>query len=90
MTHHKKIISDLERSRDIILRITEQDAILDTRKVIQNSIKFRNVFTYPLNVVQAELLKRWEEAESEEELKKLRHALFLSINGVAAAMQSTG
>jgi phosphoenolpyruvate carboxylase len=90
LTHHKKIISDLERSREIILRITKQDAILDTRKVIQNSIKFRNVFTYPLNVVQAELLKRWEEAESEEELRKLRHALFLSINGVAAAMQSTG
>jgi len=90
LTHHKKIIADLERSRDIILRITQQDAILDTRKVIQNSIKFRNVFTYPLNVVQAELLNRWKEAESDEELKQLRHALFLSINGVAAAMQSTG
>ena len=90
LRHHKKIISDLERSREIILNITKQDAILDTRKVIQNSIKFRNVFTYPLNVVQAELLNRWEKAESEEELKELRHALFLSINGVAAAMQSTG
>lgn len=88
--HHNKIISDLERSRDLILQITEQEAILDSRKVIQNSIKFRNVFTYPLNVVQAELLTRWENADTDEELKELRHALFMSINGVAAAMQSTG
>jgi phosphoenolpyruvate carboxylase len=89
-THHKKILNDLERSSEIILKITQQDSILDTRKVIQNSIKFRNVFTYPLNVIQAELLNRWENAESEEEMDRLRHALFLSINGVAAAMQSTG
>lgn len=87
---HKMIRNDLERSRDIILQITQQDEILDTRKVIQNSIKFRNVFTYPLNVIQVDLLQRWDQAESEEDLKQLRHALFLSINGVAAAMQSTG
>lgn len=87
---HNFIRKDLEKTRDIILKITEQDEILDSRKVIQNSIKFRNVFTYPLNVIQVELLNRWENAESEEELKQLRHALFLSINGVAAAMQSTG
>ncbi len=87
---HKFIRSDFEKTRDIILKITEQENILDSRKVIQNSIKFRNVFTYPLNVIQVDLLNRWEKAESEEELKELRHALFLSINGVAAAMQSTG
>ena len=88
--HHKIIMDDFYKTRDLLLKITQQDAILDTRKVIQNSIKFRNVFTYPLNVLQVELLNRWENAESDEELKKLRHPLFLSINGVAAAMQSTG
>jgi phosphoenolpyruvate carboxylase len=87
---HKQIMEDHKKSRDIILKITEQENILDTRKVIQNSIKFRNVFTYPLNVVQVELLNRWEKAETEEEMKELKHALFLSINGIAAAMQSTG
>lgn len=85
-----QIREDFETSRDVILKITGQNEILDTRKVIQKSIKFRNVFTYPLNVIQVELLNRWENAESEEEMKQLRHALFLSINGVAAAMQSTG
>lgn len=88
--HHKIIMDDFYKTRDVLLQITQQNAILDTRKVIQNSIKFRNVFTYPLNVLQVELLNRWEKAETDEELKQLRHALFLSINGVAAAMQSTG
>ena len=77
----------------MVLEITEQENVLDMRKVIQNSIEFRNVFTYPLNVVQVELLNRWKNAldtADDEELRELKHALFLSINGVAAAMQSTG
>ncbi len=87
---HDVILEDYEKTKKLILEITEQKEILDMRKVIQNSIEFRNIFTYPLNVVQAELLTRWENATSEEEIKELKLALFLSINGVSAAMQSTG
>jgi len=87
---HDLIMEDYNKSREMILKITEQKEILDSRKVIQNSIAFRNVFTYPLNLIQVELLNRWENAKSTEEEKELKHALFLSINGVAAAMQSTG
>ncbi len=87
---HNTIMDDFERSRNLILQITGQSELLDSRKVIQNSIKFRNLFTYPLNVIQVELLSRREKASEDEEISKLRHALFLSINGVAAAMQSTG
>lgn len=87
---HDLIINDFKKSREIILKITDQQNILDSRKVIQNSILFRNVFTYPLNLIQVDLLNRWENASTDEEIKELKHALFLSINGVAAAMQSTG
>lgn len=87
---HKQIMEDQKKSIDIILKITGQENILDSRKVIQNSIQFRNVFTYPLNVIQVELLNRWENADDNDERKKLKNALYLSINGVAAAMQSTG
>ena len=89
---HNAIMEDFERSKKLILQITGQNELLDSRKVIQNSIQFRNLFTYPLNVIQVELLSRRENVKDvdEEEITKLRHALFLSINGVAAAMQSTG
>jgi len=87
---NKKILEDFEAAKKVILAITQQDEILGNRKVITNSIKFRNPFTYPLNLVQVELLDRWDNASEEEEKNKLRHALFLSINGISAAMQSTG
>ncbi|MCC5915193.1 MAG: phosphoenolpyruvate carboxylase [Balneolaceae bacterium] len=87
---HNMIMDDFEKSRELILKITEQNEILDSRKVIQNSILFRNLFTYPLNLIQVDLLNRWDNSSDEEEKKELRHAMFLSINGVAAAMQSTG
>ena len=87
---NKKIVEDFEAAKNVILAITEQDEILGHRKVITNSILFRNPFTYPLNLVQVELLDRWDETTEEDEKNQLRHALFLSINGISAAMQSTG
>jgi phosphoenolpyruvate carboxylase len=85
---HKMITDDFNRAEQAIRRITGQEHILDNSPVIKKSIQFRNPFTYPLNMMQAELLNRWRERDGEEE--GLRDSLFLSINGVAAAMQSTG
>lgn len=87
---HQLISEEFRQAREAILSITDQEELLDNRKVIKDSIHFRNHFTYPLNVIQAELLKRWDEAASEEEREPLKTMLFLSINSVAAAMQSTG
>ncbi|MGK7369407.1 MAG: phosphoenolpyruvate carboxylase [Candidatus Halalkalibacterium sp. M3_1C_030] len=83
----EQIKDDFNKARDAILKITGQSEILENSSVILNSIRFRNPFTYPLNMMQVELLKRWREDKDNEEL---RDALFLSINGIAAAMQSTG
>jgi len=87
---HRQIMEDYEKAKEAILTITEQENLLDMRKVIQKSITFRNIFTYPLNLLQVELLDRWSRTNTEKEEQELRHAIFLSINGVAAAMQSTG
>ncbi|MDV7402110.1 phosphoenolpyruvate carboxylase, partial [Arthrospira platensis SPKY1] len=72
------------------LQITGQSHILANREVILRTIAFRNPFTYTLNFMQKELLERWKKVEYEHHKDPLRHALFLSINGIAAAMQSTG
>lgn len=87
---HDTLTTEFLKTQEVILKITDQKEILDFRKVIQDSINFRNLFTYPLNVLQVELLNRWHDAGTAEEKEELRHALFLSINSVAAAMQSTG
>ena len=83
----EQIKGDFSKAREAILKIADQSEILENSSVILKSIRFRNPFTYPLNMMQVELLKRWREDKDNEEL---RDALFLSINGIAAAMQSTG
>jgi len=85
----EEIVDDFRKAERAILEITGQEELLDNSIVIKKSIRFRNPFTYPLNMMQVELLDRWEEHDKENE-KHLRDALFLSINGIAAAMQSTG
>lgn len=87
---HERIITDFHRAEEAIKKITGQQYILENSPVIKKSIKFRNPFTYPLNMMQSELLNRWKSRDKKDDEDTLRDALFLSINGIAAAMQSTG
>lgn len=87
---HDKIIKDLDLAVEGITAIAEMENILDHNQVIQRSILFRNPFTYPLNIIQSELLKRWDTTEGLEGKEELTELIFLNINAIAAAMQSTG
>ncbi len=86
---HARIADDFELACNAILQITGQSDLLDNSPVIQKSIMLRNPYTDVLNLLQIELLRRYRNA-SEDEMGPLRQLLFLSINGIAAAMQSTG
>jgi phosphoenolpyruvate carboxylase len=87
---HTRIGEDFRNGREAVLRLTGQDELLDSDPVIQRSIELRNPYTDVLNLVQIELLRRFRSADDEAERGELRQALFLAINGIAAAMQSTG
>ena len=86
---HDIIADDYAKARDAILRITGQNEILDNSPVIAKSIALRNPYTDVLNLVQIELMRR-SRNESSPDHDRLRHALLLSVNGISAAMQSTG
>jgi phosphoenolpyruvate carboxylase len=86
---HEQIQAEFEIARDAIQSITKQTELLGTNPVIRKSIRLRNPYTDVLNLSQVELMRRWDHA-TESEKEQLRHVLFLSINGIAAAMQSTG
>jgi phosphoenolpyruvate carboxylase len=88
-TYHERIAADFADALTAILRITDQTGLLDGSPVIRRSIELRNPYTDVLNLIQVELLRRYREAQ-EEDREALRQLLFLSINGIAAAMQSTG
>lgn len=84
--YHDTIIAEFERSRNALLEISGQRELLGAATVLQRSIQIRNPHTDIINLVQLELMARAKHDPSDE----IRAAIFQSINGIAAAMQSTG
>jgi len=80
---------DYQRAEEAILQITGQDALFENSPVLKKSITLRNPYTDVLNLLQVRLLSDYR-AVPESAQDPLREALFVSINGIAAAMQSTG
>ena len=86
---HDLIEADFRLARNAILAITGANELLEGNPVIRKSIALRNPYTDILNLLQIELIRRYKKT-NEQERERVRQALFLSINGIAAAMQSTG
>lgn len=86
---HELIQSDFERAVQAIHVITQQKTLMDDQPVIKKSIQLRNPYTDVLNFIQMELITRWENAGDKAD-EVLGRNILLSINGLAAAMQSTG
>jgi phosphoenolpyruvate carboxylase len=86
---HDRLAEEYARAERAVLAITGQDALLDNNPVIQQSIRERNPDTDAINALQVELLRRWREADGDTQ-KALRPLILLSVNALAAAMQSTG
>jgi phosphoenolpyruvate carboxylase len=87
---HDTIAEDYEQAERAILQITGQDALFDNSPVLKKSIRLRNPYTDVLNLLQVELMQRYRATEDEGQQEALGEALLLSLNGIAAAMQSTG
>ena len=88
-TFHDTILEDYQNAEKAILMITGQKELFDFSNFLKKSITLRNPYTDVLNLLQIELLKRHRYANKEAQ-GTLGRAVFLSINGIAAAMQSTG
>ena len=63
-----------------------RDTLLDSNPVLKRSIAVRNPYIDPLNLLQAEFLRRLRKQPSPE----LAHAFFVTVNGVAQGMRNTG
>ena len=88
---HDRLAKEFKKTQNIILAITNQEKLLDNNHVIQRSIHERNPDTDLINALQIELLRRWRLAEHySDEQKQFKSLILLSVNALAAAMQSTG
>ena len=84
---HAQIEREFAAARDAILSITGQKTLLDNNPVIRDLIDDRNADTDLINVIQITLLERHRHHPDDEDV---RDAIQLSVNALAAAMQSTG
>jgi phosphoenolpyruvate carboxylase len=78
--------AQLAADRETILEVTGAAELLQDQPWIRESIGLRNIYTDPLNVLQAELLYRQRSAPK----PVLAQAIMVTIAGVAAGMRNTG
>jgi phosphoenolpyruvate carboxylase len=71
-----------------VLRLTDQDRLLDRSPDLQDAIAIRKPYLDPICYLQVALLRRLRESSEPEPL--LRRALLLTVNGVAAGLRNTG
>jgi len=88
----KQLRDQLDADIKAVLTIANDSHLMADQPWIAESIALRNVYTDPLNVLQAELLhrSRAQEARGEEPDARVEQALMVTIAGVAAGMRNTG
>jgi phosphoenolpyruvate carboxylase len=82
------IAAEFCRTRDAILAIKGEDALLAGDYRLRLSIRLRNPYVDPISLLQVDLLSRWREAGRPEDA--LFRALVATVNGIAAGVQNTG
>ena len=90
---HNHIAGELQKTREWVLRITNQDELLGHAPVVRATVHLRNPAVIPLSLLQVALMDAEENAlgpDADLANSPWREAILLSITGVAAAMQSTG
>jgi phosphoenolpyruvate carboxylase len=78
--------SRLARAIHGVLAVTGHRELAESNAVLRRSIDVRNPYVDPINLVQVELLCRGRHHED----PRVRAALMVTINGIAAGMRNTG
>ncbi|HEU4769627.1 MAG TPA: phosphoenolpyruvate carboxylase [Pyrinomonadaceae bacterium] len=81
------LFEEFERTKAMVLRVTEQATLLENNPVLARSIRLRNPYVDPLSLIQVELLRRKRAGEDDD---NLNYALAATINGIAAGLRNTG
>lgn len=82
------IVEEFERTKNILLKITNDEELLDHTPNIKDSVHRRNPYVDPLNFIQVELIKELRSEEEHDD--ELLTQVLLTISGVAAGLRNTG
>jgi phosphoenolpyruvate carboxylase len=82
----KQLRAQLAADIEVILELLEISELLQNQSWPRESIQLRNIYTDPLNFLQAELLERNRKQQDDV----IDQAIMVTIAGVAAGMRNTG
>lgn len=83
-----QVEAEYARTVSLLLEIRGSSALLDSEPTLQRSIRLRNPYVDPMNVLQVDLLHRWRDAGRPD--GPLLDALLATVNGIARGLQNTG
>ncbi|MCB9111120.1 MAG: phosphoenolpyruvate carboxylase [Anaerolineales bacterium] len=86
------IRSEYERTRELVLKVSRHEALLELEATTQQAVQLRNPYVDPLNYIQVDVLRRLRALPDldSDEAKPLREIMALTINGIAAGLRNTG
>ncbi|MGL4827811.1 MAG: phosphoenolpyruvate carboxylase, partial [Vibrio sp.] len=84
----EKLRAQLQKDIKTVLNVENNENLMQSDPWGQESIRLRNIYVEPLNMLQAELLYRTR--QSEHLAPELEEALMVTIAGIAAGLRNTG
>lgn len=81
-----QIQAEFLRSTATVLRVKQQQVLLEKDNTLRRSIRLRNPYIDPMSLLQVDLLRRWRQSSDEV----LFTALTASVNGIARGLQDSG
>ncbi|MGB3612736.1 MAG: phosphoenolpyruvate carboxylase, partial [Elainellaceae cyanobacterium] len=96
---YKQIADEFYLTRDLVLKITGHERLLDGDPELQRSVQLRNSTIIPLGFLQVSLLKRLRQHQASASTGMIRsrysraellRGALLTLNGIAAGMRNTG
>jgi phosphoenolpyruvate carboxylase len=82
----QELRASCRRTIAAILRAKGEHELLEDQAELRRGVELRNPYVDPLNVLQAELLRRARQTDD----PRLWDALLVTVNGIAAGMRNTG
>jgi phosphoenolpyruvate carboxylase len=87
----RELCDRYQRTCAALLETVGREGLLDGNRVLQRSIRVRNPYVDPINLVQVEILRRIRGRDPAADLPDhLRDAFAVTANGIAAGMRNTG
>ncbi|MCG9576170.1 phosphoenolpyruvate carboxylase [Vibrio tubiashii] len=83
-----RLREQLQKDIKSVLNVENNENLMQSDPWGQESIRLRNIYVEPLNMLQAELLYRTR--QDEQAAPELEEALMVTIAGIAAGMRNTG